>query len=86
MLKKVFKFVFIALLAFSLVGVGVSTSLAKPPADKASKSQACENASDQGKENANPNSALGDCAPEVTPAAEPPARLLRGPRSGVRFD
>ena len=61
MFKKVFKFMFIAMLAFSLVGLGVSTSFAKKPENLASKSQACEHASENAIFKANPNSVLADC-------------------------
>lgn len=75
MLNKTFKLMLIVMLAFALMGFGVSTSFAKKSEDKASKSQACEHASDNAIAKANPNSALGNCTPVVDepPADEPPA-------------
>lgn len=62
MFKKIFKFMFIAMLAFSLVGFGVSTAFAEKPVNLASNNQSCH-ASENGKTNANMNSVLvaGDC-------------------------
>ena len=70
MLKKVSKIMFIAMLVFSLVGSFTAAFAGGPPADKASNNQACGNASDNGKANANSNSVLGDCTPVTV---DPPA-------------
>ncbi len=73
MLKKVSKIMFIAMLVFSLVGSFTTAFAGGPPEDKASKSQACQNASDNGKSHANGNSVLGDCTTVVViPVVEPP--------------
>lgn len=81
MLKKVFKIMFMAMLAFSLVGFGVSTSFA---GGHASNNQSW-NASDTGKCHASTNSVLvaGDCVEssgagtggtnDEPPADDPPA-------------
>lgn len=79
MLKKVSKIMFIAMLVFSLVGSFTTAFAGGPPEDKASKSQACQNASNNGKSHANSNSVLGDCTTVVVspvvvpPVVEPPA-------------
>lgn len=70
MLKKVSKIMFIAMLVFSLVGSFTTAFAGGPPADKASKSQACQNASDNGKSHANGNSVLADC--DISGSTLPP--------------
>lgn len=62
------------ILMFALFMFGAATnSFAGPPADKASKNQACNNASDNGKAHANGNSVLSDCGGEEPPPEDPPA-------------
>lgn len=57
-------------LMFTLFLFGSTANvLAAPPEDRASQNQACDNASETGKANANGNSVLSDC---VAPASEPP--------------